>query len=112
MAHVVTTAREADRFAERNRVAWNLPRGRLAAPAQETLDWYAFLARYFPARGRHDFEALTAYAAYRSSGGTARPEAEAFEQPQPASSAATPEDAREYDGGATLANGWVPAATS
>jgi hypothetical protein len=112
MTQVLTSAREADRLGERNRVAWNLPRGRLAAPSQKTLGWYAFLARYFPGRGRHELEALTAYGAYRSSGGTVRPEAEALAQPQPDSPAATPEDAWEDDGGATLANGRVPAATS
>jgi hypothetical protein len=31
----------------------------------ETLDWSAFLARFFPNRRRHDFEALAAYESYR-----------------------------------------------
>lgn len=35
-----------------------------AAEAAEALDWQAFSARYFAERGRHDFEALSAYAAY------------------------------------------------
>ena len=30
------------------------------------LDWSAFLARFFPNRRRHDFEALAAYASYRN----------------------------------------------
>jgi hypothetical protein len=30
------------------------------------LDWYAFLACYFPGRRRHDLEALKAYEAHRS----------------------------------------------
>jgi hypothetical protein len=30
------------------------------------LDWQAFTARYFPERGRHDFEVLKAYEAYRN----------------------------------------------
>jgi hypothetical protein len=30
------------------------------------LDWQAFCARYFPDRGRHDFEVLKAYEAYRN----------------------------------------------
>jgi hypothetical protein len=31
----------------------------------ESLEWSAFLARFFPNRRRHDFEALKAYEAYR-----------------------------------------------
>jgi hypothetical protein len=68
--------------AERDRAAWNLPRqpvGLKLVPApdaddldrdanvQPVLDWQGFLARYFPGRRRHDLEALTAYAAYKSS---------------------------------------------
>jgi hypothetical protein len=30
------------------------------------LDWQAFCARYFPGRGRHDFEVVKAYEAYRN----------------------------------------------
>jgi len=38
-----------------------------AAPAaDERLDFAAFRARFFPNRGRHDFAAVTAYAAYRN----------------------------------------------
>jgi hypothetical protein len=32
----------------------------------ERLDWSAFLARFFPDRRRHDFEALAAYGSYRN----------------------------------------------
>jgi hypothetical protein len=32
----------------------------------ERLDWSVFLARFFPNRSRHDFEALAAYEAYRN----------------------------------------------
>ncbi|HLX31193.1 MAG TPA: hypothetical protein VKR79_00335 [Gaiellaceae bacterium] len=32
--------------------------------AAERLDWYAFLARFFPNRRRHDFAAVAAYVAY------------------------------------------------
>ena len=32
------------------------------------LEWAAFCVRYFPGRPRHDYEAITAYAAYRTSG--------------------------------------------
>jgi hypothetical protein len=38
------------------------------ANAPHRLDWQAFTARHFPDRGRHDLEALTAYAAYRRAG--------------------------------------------
>jgi hypothetical protein len=34
--------------------------------AATQLDWQAFTARYFPERGRHDFEVLEAYEAYRN----------------------------------------------
>ena len=36
------------------------------AEAEERLDWAAFCARFFPNRGRHNFPAITAYAAYRN----------------------------------------------
>ena len=32
----------------------------------ERLDWSAFLARFFPNRPRHDFDALAAYESYRN----------------------------------------------
>lgn len=35
-----------------------------AEEAAEALDWEPFSNRYFPARRRHDMEALTAYATY------------------------------------------------
>ena len=90
--------------AERNRVAWNLPRGHAAVPSQTMLDWHGFRARYFPRRGRHDFAALTAYGAYRASGGTAAPLLERLVHPQdPQPSAATPEAAWEDEGGSTFA---------
>ena len=31
------------------------------------LDWQGFVAAYFPASGRHDLKAITAYAAYKRS---------------------------------------------
>jgi hypothetical protein len=34
--------------------------------ADAGLEWTAFLARFFPGRGRHDIEALAAYGAYRN----------------------------------------------
>ena len=36
------------------------------APVGERLDYSTFLARFFPNRRRHDFEAITAYVAYRN----------------------------------------------
>jgi hypothetical protein len=35
-------------------------------PAAERIDFSTFLARFFPNRHRHDFAAITAYAAYRN----------------------------------------------
>jgi hypothetical protein len=37
------------------------------------LDWRGFLTTYFPARQRHDFEALIAYGAYKRSRGVDKP---------------------------------------
>lgn len=109
MREVVLNAREASDVAERNRVAWNLPRPRVAAPSQATLDWYRFLARYFPGRRRHDFEALTAYHAYRLSGVTPSSGAAAPDEAErPESPSVTPQEAWEDDGGATLAESRLP----
>jgi hypothetical protein len=98
LTRVLSTAEQADALAERDRVAWNLPRpsatatahtpptrtgrGQLAAvPAldvddiaqdevvEHDLDWQGFVSRYYPGRRRHDFEALIAYGVYRSPGG-------------------------------------------
>lgn len=38
-----------------------------SADVSDRLDWQTFCATYFPGRRRHDFEALTAYDAYRRS---------------------------------------------
>ena len=38
----------------------------MIAQATTRLDWAAFCARYFPERGRHDFEVVKAYEAYRN----------------------------------------------
>lgn len=38
-----------------------------SAEAPDGLDWQTYSAAYFPARRRHDLEALTAYGAYRRS---------------------------------------------
>src|SRR5574341_1705649 len=94
---------------ERNRKAWNLPprpvrtdsptspssrepfRGsrRAASPMRrlrDGLDWQHFLDAYFPARRRHDLEALVAYAAYK--------------RRSPEASETTSLDAWESEGGA------------
>jgi hypothetical protein len=76
MTRVLTAAERARIVAERERLAWNLPRPVApvavpmadAARARQRLDWQSYLALYFPDRRRHDFEALAAYGAYRSSG--------------------------------------------
>ena len=34
--------------------------------AAETVDWFAFMGRFFPTRHRHGLEALAAYEAYRN----------------------------------------------
>jgi hypothetical protein len=53
------------------------PATAVASSAAETpgerLDWQAFTARYFPQRGRHDFEVVKAYEAYRNSPPTEKP---------------------------------------
>jgi len=80
MTRVLTAAERARIVAERERLAWNLPRPMAphvapvavptadAAPARQRLDWQSYLALYFPGRRRHDFEALAAYGEYRSTG--------------------------------------------
>ena len=129
MTRVLSTAEQADEVAERDRVAWNLPgssagataqaprtppaRNGLAAvpavdidgPAQDAtaqhdLDWQGFLSRYYPGRPRHDFEALTAYRVYRSSGdvdGRSAGEAARLGEIEPESTAT---DSWEDEGGA------------
>jgi hypothetical protein len=94
MTRVLSTAEWADGFAERDRVPspsakatapdppTHVARPHLAAvpdldvdevaqdPTDEDdLDWEGFRSRYYPGSRRHDFEALTAYGVYRSSGG-------------------------------------------
>jgi hypothetical protein len=46
---------------------WEDDGGRYSVDGQAAaaLDWTEFIGRYFPGRRRHDFEALTAYEAYR-----------------------------------------------
>jgi hypothetical protein len=129
MNRVLSTAEVADEVAERDRVAWNLPgssatatthasptrsarNGLAAVPAVDVddlaqdataepdLDWQAFLFRYYPGRRRHDFEALTAYGVYRSSGRVDERSAgdvAQLREPEPASPAT---DSWEDEGGA------------
>ena len=73
MTRVLSTAEQADVVAARNGLA-AVPALDIDGPAQDAtvqhdLDWQGFLSRYYPGRRRHDFEALTAYGVYRSSGG-------------------------------------------
>jgi hypothetical protein len=64
------SARKHGPFDERYPVRQKLPAPRwdlrLGREGQERLEWSAFLARFFPNRRRHDFEALAAYEAYRN----------------------------------------------
>lgn len=78
MTRALTTVETADVTAERNRLAWNLPRTPATVPlarashaprgedaaGQRVLDWNAFRSLHFPAARRHDLEALTAYSTY------------------------------------------------
>jgi hypothetical protein len=72
---------------------------------QDGLDWEGFLSRYFPERRRHDLEAITAYAAYRSSRSVhERSSADVVrpEVPEPVGVVSRASDAWEDEGGATL----------
>jgi hypothetical protein len=72
-----------------------------AAPAglwrlgEECLDWQGFLARFYPGRRRHDFDALAAYESYRND-----VERRADEEESPATADT---DRWEGDGGALAA---------
>jgi hypothetical protein len=67
---VLESARKHGPFDERYRVRQKLPAAswdlRLNEDGGDRLEWSAFLARCFPNRRRHDFEALAAYEAYRN----------------------------------------------
>jgi hypothetical protein len=66
---MLESARKHGPFDDRYRVRQKLP-----APSwvlrldggRERLEWSAFLARFFPKRRRHDFEALAAYEAHEN----------------------------------------------
>jgi len=67
---MVESARKHGPFDERYPARQKLPAPRcdlrLGGEGGETLEWSAFLARFFPNRRRHDFAALAAYEAYRN----------------------------------------------
>jgi hypothetical protein len=102
MTRVLTMAERAGaRAAERESDETSTDRSATVGPV---LDWEGFLSRYFPERRRHDLEAITAYAAYRSSrdvdersSGTVAPTAE----PEPVGVGSRAADTWEDEGGAT-----------
>lgn len=51
------------------------PEHHRSEPAEASLDWAAFLARFFPGRRRHDLVAIAAYVSYVD--GLERPAADA-----------------------------------
>ena len=61
------------------------------------LDWQGFVAAYFPGSGRHDLEAITAYAAYKRS---------RVVDEQSLSEAARLNDAERISTEATSVEGW------
>jgi hypothetical protein len=67
---MVESARKHGPFDDRYPLRQKLPAPsrdlRLDGEGEETLEWSAFLARFFPNRRRHDFAALAAYQAYRN----------------------------------------------
>jgi hypothetical protein len=86
MTRALTTVETADVTAERNRLAWNLPRTPATVPVartsfatrddgspQHVLDWNAFRSLHFPEARRHDLEALTAYGTYTATRGGETP---------------------------------------
>ena len=54
------------RYPVRQKIATPVWELRLHRDGPGRLEWSVFLARFFPNRRRHDFEALAAYEAYRS----------------------------------------------
>ena len=56
---------------ERDREAWNLPRAPVEAVSpgvhRDGLDWDGFRDLYYPDSRRHDFKAIVAYGAYKTS---------------------------------------------
>lgn len=67
---LVEAARDAARIdAERDQVAWNLPRAAEEEPPPSMdLDWVGFSRAFYPGSRRHDLSAIAAYAAYKRSG--------------------------------------------
>jgi hypothetical protein len=107
MTRVLSTAEQAAVVAEARNGLAAVPDLDIDGPAQDPtfqhdLDWQAFLSRYYPGRRRHDFEALTAYGVYKSSGdvdGSAG-EVARLGQTKPAPPESTETDSWEDEGGA------------
>lgn len=76
-----------------------------SADVSDQLDWQTFCAAYFPGRRRHDFEALTAYGAYRRSRADEEPSSEEVVRMREATNGAAGSTALqgwEDEGGAAL----------
>ena len=76
-----------------------------SADVPDRLDWQTFCAAYFPGRRRHDFEALTAYGAYRRSRADEEPSSEEVVRMREATNGAAGSTALqgwEDEGGAAL----------
>lgn len=71
--------------------------GASSVDAPYGLDWQTFSAAYFPARRRHDLEAITAYGAYRRS---RTPDGD------PSRQATRTEEAENREGGSTGLQDW------
>ena len=65
---------------ERDRKAWNLPRASVGGVShgahRDGLDWDNFRDLYYPDSRRHDFKAIVAYGAYKSSHAAPQPVSE------------------------------------
>jgi hypothetical protein len=68
-----------------------------SADVPDRLDWQTFCAADFPGRRRHDFEALTAYGAYRRSRADEEPSSEEVVRMREATNGAA---------GSTALQGW------
>lgn len=75
---------------------------RTSTTTVQDLDWQGFLTAHFPASGRHDLRAITAYSDYKCSRSIDRQSAEGARSKdgEPISSRAAPLEAWEDEGGA------------
>lgn len=71
------------------------------ASVHDELGWYAFSARFFPDRGRHDLESLTAFAAYRGRARRSPVPTPAAARPSAVHAEATSPGARQRPGRST-----------